>query len=232
MLGAQAGVDARNRIDVPESIITGTGDNPGDALIIVQADNVVIDGFTVEGNSAGPGITLPTSAGAPLSGHWIFNNIIRNNVFGLYLNSSGTNYTQVRNNFFDNNNQVGVANANGIYSDQGISNALIDNNLFKNHVGTSINFAFAGIPANHVVVSRNQITDAAIRLLETEDIKIYDNIISSQVGSGIFFAGGTNRTEIEGNQILNNLTRELPLPSSLEKPRIPTRTSGLNIIPL
>lgn len=74
-------------------------------------------------------------------------------------------------------------------------------------MGTSINFAFAGIPANHVVVSRNQITDAAIRLLETEDIKIYDNIISSQVGSGIFFAGGTNRTEIEGNQILNNLTR-------------------------
>lgn len=207
LLGAQAGVDARERIGVPESIITGTGDNPGDALIIVQADKVVIDGFTVEGNSAGPGITLPTSALAPLSGHWIFNNIVRNNVFGLFLNSSGTNYTQVRNNFFDNNNQAGSANANGIYSDQGLSNALIDSNLFKNQQGTSINFAFAGFPASHVVVSRNQITDAAIRLLETDNIKIYDNIISSKVGSGIFFAGGTDRTEIESNHILNNLTR-------------------------
>jgi hypothetical protein len=207
LLGAQAGVDARNRIGVPESRVVGPATNLGDAIFIVQADNVVIDGFTIEENTNGPGITLPTSAGAPLSGHWIFNNIIRNNVFGLYLNSSGTNYTQVRNNFFDNNNQPGAANANGIYTDQGLSNALIDSNLFKNHLGTSINFAFAGIPANHVVVSRNQITDAAIRLLETDDIKIYDNIISSQVGSGIFFAGGTNRTEIEGNQILNNLTR-------------------------
>jgi nitrous oxidase accessory protein NosD len=211
VLGAQAGVDARNRSNFgAESIIAG---NNNSALVQLLNDNVVFDGFTVQGNSQGAGIYIP----ATFSGSWIFNNIVRDNVFGLYLNSSGATYSQVRNNYFDRNNLTGPASGNGIYSDQGLSNAIIDSNLFTGHVNTSILLLGPATPVSNVVISRNQIiNDESLILSRTTNMKIVDNFLSGSPFSGIYIGGGNNRIEIEGNQILNNGTSGIRVTTAID----------------
>src|SRR4029450_4800383 len=90
--GAQAGVDARTRPGTPasEAIIGNSA--------YFTANNVVIDGFTLQGGDNagdfGAGLYLLPTA----SGYQVLNNIIQNNTFGLYLNSGGAPQTLVRHN--------------------------------------------------------------------------------------------------------------------------------------
>jgi Right handed beta helix region len=198
LLGAQAGVDARERTGVPESIITGSSIV---ALVQLTADHVVIDGFTIQGNLAGTGVySVPTA-----SGYWIFNNIIQNNVFGLYLNASGETESQVKQNFFNSNTNPGASSGNGIYSDQGASDILIDSNKFTGHTNASIVFAVnLAIPTTDIIISRNQmINDSSIALFKTNNVKITENAFLNTTGSSIFLGGGTNHTEIERNILRN-----------------------------
>ena len=80
--GAQNGVDARTRATLPadESIVTGAGGG-----FILAADNVEIDGFTIQGADAAAGIT----GSASVAGESILNNIIQNNTIGIILDTSG-----------------------------------------------------------------------------------------------------------------------------------------------
>ncbi len=165
--GAQAGVDARTRTAVPESIITGVGNN-GQTPISVTASNVVIDGFTVEGatnvNQFGFGILL----GAGTSGSQVLNNIIQDNIAGLSLaNNSGTAQTVIQHNLFRNNDQTGSVSGSAIYSDQfnaggALTNVLIDSNTFDSNNsggGAAINLSStsAGSQTN-VTISNNSFT--------------------------------------------------------------------------
>ncbi|MCG7333807.1 hypothetical protein MHZ95_00795 [Sporosarcina sp. ACRSM] len=200
LLGAQAGVDARTRTGAPgtESIITGTSVT---ALVQLAANNVVVDGFTIQGNTAGAGAySLPT-----FSGYWFFNNIVQNNVFGFYVNSNGETETQVRQNIFNNNNQAGASTGNGVYSDQGIQNLLIDSNRFTGpHANASINMA---TNASDVVIVRNEmLTDNSIALIDTTNVTIACNTLTNTQGSSIFFGGGTNRTDINNNILHNSIS--------------------------
>ncbi|MBI1851915.1 MAG: HYR domain-containing protein, partial [Planctomycetes bacterium] len=124
-LGVQNGVDActRSGSSGTETVLS----NPLGA-IFVDADDVVIDGFTIRDadGSIGPsslGVGCYTTA--THSGYQIRNNIFTNNTFGLYLNSSGAFPSIVEHNKFVDNNVDGPASGNGIYSDQGLSNATI-----------------------------------------------------------------------------------------------------------
>ena len=116
--GAQAGVDARTRSSVSESIL-----NHPDGSIQIEADNVVVDGFTVQGATNDPN-TVITALGAGIwtnpgfsttqGGHQILNNIIKDNILGLYLNNTGTLQTKVQFNLFQNNNFPGPASGDAI----------------------------------------------------------------------------------------------------------------------
>lgn len=199
--GAQSGVDARTRAGSPgsESIIIGSG--VSGAVQFVN-DNVVVDGFTIANNSAGPGIGTTNG----FSGYWVFNNIVQNNVFGLYINSNGLTESQVKQNVFHNNNQPGASSGSGIYSDAGVQNLFIESNLFTgSHASASIiMIGSLALPAANIIMSRNKmIMDNSIVLFNTTNVKIADNTILGALGSSIFIGGGTTRTEIESN-ILHN----------------------------
>src|SRR6185503_12299468 len=92
--GAKAGVDARTRAAVSESVI----DNAC-GPVQIMADNVVVDGFTVQGSNLDP-TAFPACFGAGIwtnpaysgtqGGHQILNNIIQNNITGIELDNNGT----------------------------------------------------------------------------------------------------------------------------------------------
>src|SRR4051794_11293065 len=113
LLGARAGVDARsNTRGVNESVITGAADSTGNgktiSCIYVNASGVTVDGFVVRGNTSngnlGAGIVIAPNK----SGTTVVNNILRDNVAGLFLSNNSTkNPCVIRHNVFTNNNLDG-----------------------------------------------------------------------------------------------------------------------------
>lgn len=201
LLGAQAGVDARIRpgTAAAESIITGIN---ASGIVQLTNERVVVDGFTIQNNTAGPGISTVGTG----SGYWIFNNIIRNNVLGIYMLSNSTLETQVRYNFFMSNNQAGAASGNGLLTETG-SNFWVDNNLFTGHTTASVNLSPTSPTAVNAIVSNNRmVTDNSIALTNTTNVKIADNVLINSQGSAIFFGGNTASTDVEGNVIQNGIS--------------------------
>ncbi|WP_158289546.1 right-handed parallel beta-helix repeat-containing protein [Paenibacillus flagellatus] len=214
LLGAQAGVDARTRSAGPaaESIIEIT-DVTGSVQL--NAANVVFDGFTVRNNATGFGIfTSPA-----FSGYWIFNNVIQNNEGGLSIDTvtgAGNTFSQVRRNALIANNQPGGAGGNGIYTQNGSVNVLIDSNRFTGHTpAASINFAAGSfgsplLPQANIVISNNDmIDDNSIALTNTTNVKIRDNRMRNTQGSAIFLGGGNTLTEIEGNVLHDGISNAI-----------------------
>lgn len=200
LLGAQAGIDARTRTGASESTIEIV--DPNGSVQIIQ-NNVVIDGFTVRNNTIGFGIVTSAS----FSGFWIYNNIVQNNEGGLYFNSIPTanTFSQAIANFFIANNQAGGAGGNGIYSDLGARNMLIDNNRFNGHFpAASINFAGLGMQESIVITNNLMETDNSIALTNTTGVKVRLNRMIDTQGSAIFLAGGNNLIDIEGNLLRNS----------------------------
>lgn len=113
--------------------VVNTGGVDGMTL---SADNITVRGFTFSGNSAGPGLMTSKD----FSGYTITRNTFTNNVFGIYLNSSGAIASTVSHNTFDNNNLAGAVGGNGIYADQGASNVAVDHNVFKNQDNAAMIF--------------------------------------------------------------------------------------------
>ena len=141
--GAQSGADAREDRDGDESLVgaqnggfviteNGKGNDPS---------GTVIDGFTIfRAGSSGGASTFDAGISIlydePMSGFRIVNNIIRDNVFGLQLNSSGDDRTIVKRNLFQANNNdggEGEEQGNGIYTDIIANNVLVDRNVFQSH---------------------------------------------------------------------------------------------------
>ncbi|QYR22778.1 right-handed parallel beta-helix repeat-containing protein [Paenibacillus sp. sptzw28] len=205
LLGAQANVDARTRPGTNESIIEIVDPN---GSVLINQNNVVFNGFTVRNNTTGFGIVTSSL----FSGYWIFNNIVENNEGGLYFNSDSTSpditFSQAIQNFFRANNQPGGAGGNGIYSDIGAVNILIDSNQLTGHQpAASINFASVANTQENIVISNNlMVTDNSIALINTTNVKIRDNRMIDTQGSSIFIAGGNNLIEIEGNHLQNSVS--------------------------
>lgn len=152
LLGAQAGNDARvDRHDPKkESIVNATG-NPAGSAIIVEAMNVVIDGFTVEGggplvNATGVDLkgACPGPPFTPATGAVVVNNIIQNNGTGVSLNSEGCGMpgmsgtplqgALIEHNLIRNNN---VAQGDGIFS-SAVKLAFIIENAFAGNETAAI----------------------------------------------------------------------------------------------
>jgi nitrous oxidase accessory protein len=86
--GGEAGVDARNRSGA-ESVI-----NAGCSPVQITADNVTLDGFTVQGSTMTDPCTIagiwmnPGGSGGG-NGAQIVNNIVQNNIAGIEFDNSG-----------------------------------------------------------------------------------------------------------------------------------------------
>jgi nitrous oxidase accessory protein NosD len=164
----------------------------------LEADNIVLDGFVVENNPLGPGVFTSRL----FSGYCIERNTIQNNVFGLYINNRGPTQAVVRGNWFNGNNQPGAAGGDGIYSDQGLFNALVERNVFTGHESASMVFtSFLGINQDVVVTHNAIIDDSSIAVFNTENMVIEKNFLRRPSGSGIFLGGGNTNVLVDGNLV-------------------------------
>ncbi|MEA2733596.1 MAG: hypothetical protein QOE14_47 [Humisphaera sp.] len=226
--GARAGVDARSNLRRAggESIVDGApAGSLRTAAFHINADRVTIDGFTVQGQSisdtkVGAGIVI----GANRAAATIQNNIIQNNVAGVYLSSaSSSEPTVIRQNFFRNNNNYGVHSGRGIYTDGGIfgtrlTNVVIDNNVFHGHRGGSGTtglesaidlHAASGGKQTNITVSSN-VFDAngkAILVFNTTGLLIEKNVVTNTLDrySGTLrFEGNVHDVLIRNNTLFNN----------------------------
>lgn len=197
LLGAQAGVDARTRSGVAESLVQGR------ATVSAAASGTVIDGFTFQGPVSGTGMS---AAGAT-----IVNNIFDGFRYGLSLvpSSSGT---VVQFNLFQTESWQGGQwmATNGIYSQSaGLSDVLVDSNKFTGHKGAAAIFSAqsAGGSMASITVSNNELVDdAPIKLMYVQDAEITNNTISGTAESDLKYGaiairGGVHNAQVTGNTI-------------------------------
>ncbi len=134
LFGAQAGNDARVGRQNPakESIVNAPA---GTSAIIVAANFVVIDGFTVQGGTAGAS-PPPLPAGIYLKPGQaltqVINNILQNNSTGAYL--SGAVQAVIEHNLFRNNNAGTAPNSGyGIFLEAAHYSAIAENEFTGNN---------------------------------------------------------------------------------------------------
>jgi fibronectin type 3 domain-containing protein len=227
--GAQAGVDARlntRRSGAGESIVTGAN-NSGviSCAFYINANDVTLDGFTVQGEtsqstSTGAGIVIaPGRFGAH-----ILDNIVQNNVSGLFLaNNSTSDPAVIQYNVFKNNNNNGSDGGRGIYTDGPISggnltNVTIDSNFFYgNHGGSGT----TGLEGSIALESRAANSQSNIRITNNvmdyngkgvlaynaTGILIQGNFVteSRDTGSGALrFEGGVTNVTVQANTLYDN----------------------------
>jgi hypothetical protein len=208
LVGAKAGVDARTRSQTGESIISGGPDTGG---LFLHADGIVVNGFTIRNEVNGPGIyTSPAS-----SGYRILNDIVTNNVFGVYLNTGAATQTLVQRNLITNNNQTGSANGNGIYTDQGTQNVLIRQNALRRNMNSAILFTNVSPTVNSDITVRSNlaVNNASFVLLfgRNQNVTISSNHTNDTIasdnanqGSAVRVDGDANGVAIRRNTILHS----------------------------
>lgn len=216
LLGAQNGVDAQTgRTGASETILDTTA-NGGKTQLVIGADDVTIDGFTVqnETNSNLFGAAIYIQPGH--HGTHIVNDIVQNNQIGLYLaNDSSTDQTVVQHDLFQNNNQTGPGSGNGIYLDQftaggAVTNVLIDSNTFTNNsaAGVGLSSTSSTAATSNVTISNNVFDSNGdgIYAFETQNSQITNNTIENSAHSGIGLYGDDSGINISGNNITNSDT--------------------------
>jgi nitrous oxidase accessory protein NosD len=215
--GAQAGVNARVRLEpFLESILENSGG------LYVTANDVIIDGFTVQKSTSGAFTGYGIALGAGTSGADVINNIIQDNIVGLGLanHPSGTQAV-VQYNVFRNNTQPGPASGHGIYTDQfvagegGVEDVLIADNEFVNEneaiTGTfGIGISNTGaLPFTALQIHNNKFDSASpnsrgMYFFGTESSSIKSNSIRNKTNYAIRFLGGNDKITIECNTILES----------------------------
>jgi hypothetical protein len=209
--GAQAGVDARTRT-VPLTSESVVGAPVG--AFQIEGDQVVINGFTIQGVVANPSEPPFTGLGAGIwtnpgfsgtqGGHQILNNIIQLNIVGIYLNNTCTLPTLVQFNAIRDNTVAGPASGNGIYSDLGLCKATIDKNKFS---GNSSGSVLVIGPGSNVNVTNNELaapTPESISFLNVTDGTISGNVSTGSTSQAtIDLFGGDVGVLITGNTLLS-----------------------------
>lgn len=209
--GAQHGVDARTRsVPMSQESVVGTGLG----AFQIMADNVVIDGFIVQGVNVDPNVN-PASFGAGIwsnpgfsgthGGFHILNNIVQNNIIGIELANDGTIQAQVKFNLVRNNTQAGAGGGAGIRTDFSLANAVIDQNDFTGHTtgAQAAILLFASGGSNIVISNNHAISDGQIGVVGASNVTITRNTSVNSYGIGLILVNGT--ASVDHNVILNSL---------------------------
>lgn len=234
--GAQGGVSACGRPgNVNETIITHTN-----GPLQITADNVTVEGVTLQGATSG--LTAGLYVTATYSGHRILNNIVQNNVIGLFLNSNGANATLVQGNRIRNNTNPGSSNGTGIYSNSQLSNTTLRQNCFSGQTTASI--LFDGVsPCNPNLFTGLTIADNSaqgerfLELVCTKNVTISGNRIAdpplkpsaTSERPGISIGGGNADVVVEGNSITSTLNNQNTSPAILVRNRANALNSNVTV---
>ncbi len=231
--GAAAGTDARSATrGSNESVIRGTEYDTTNHLrsssFVIWANDVTIDGFTVQDNNSpgadGSGIVIKAGA----SGTDILNNIIRNNTSGVSLaNQSSTDPAVIQGNLFDSNNNPGLNTGRGIISNGDISgglltNVTINNNTFTNNMGfnidpqnnpeaaVSLEAATSASTQSKISITNNTMTGngKAVLAFNAKNLTITGNLVTNSQdanSAALRFEGNDNNVTINSNTVTGSL---------------------------
>jgi hypothetical protein len=219
-LGAQNGVDARTRA-VPASSESTVGS--GDGAFQILADNVVIDGFTIQGVVNDPSQPPFTGLGAGIwsnpgfsgtnGGFKIRNNIIQNNIIGIEMDNTGVLPARVERNLIQNNNNPGPDGGVGIdTSTSGANNVVVDSNKFLLQTMNAAVNNFVG--GSNLTFSNNEFDSnfRAFALFKVVSSSITGNNIHNSTEpttADIRFFGGVSGLSITCNRLANGAGRGL-----------------------
>ena len=205
--GAQAGVDARTRpfVAANEAII----DHPC-GPVQIEADNVVLDGFTVQGSILlDPcflaGIWTNPGFSGTQGGHQILNNIVQLNISGIELDSTcAANPTLVQFNLIQNNSNPGPGSGNGIQTNFGLCNATIDSNKFSGDTSTSVLVVAA---SSGLDVTNNELvapSPESISFLGVSNSTISGNVSTGSTNDAtVHLFGNDSNVRVTSNRLLN-----------------------------
>jgi hypothetical protein len=187
--GAQAGNDARIRSGT-ESILNGN--------ITINASNVTVDGFTVNGPADSGSAAFVLQSGN--TGETVKNNIINNPGRAASIQTSSTTFTQnLVNNTFATATDGFQANSTPI------SNLTISDNNFRGANGAIYNADITVIEGNsNVVVSGNNSNGdgTLVALFKTNTALITGNtVVGDGSSSAIYIGGGDSNVTVSGNQV-------------------------------
>lgn len=195
-LGSRRCLDrGRGEDPTQDSIVNGAAGAPA---FRVAANDVEIRGFTIQNTTSDAGISIPST----FSGTRIRKNLIQENTFGVYLNSSGARTSRVERNCLRDNNRPGSASGNGVYSDQGVRDAEIERNTFTGHMNAAVIFVGPAGAQERLEIERNELQDdAPIILAKVKRSEIRGNSSVESKGSGIFFGGDVTDVSVKKNEI-------------------------------
>jgi parallel beta-helix repeat protein len=178
-----------------DSIVNGGAGAPA---FRIGANDVEIRDFTVQNTTNDAGISVPSTH----SGTRVHRNLIQENTFGVYLNSSGARASKVERNCFRDNNKPGSAAGNGVYSDQGLRRAHVERNTFSGHTNAAVILVGPLGSQTDVTIERNQLRDdAPIILAKVSRSVVAHNLSVKSKGSGIFFGGNVTDVRVKKNTI-------------------------------
>ncbi len=203
--GANAGACAANGgARGPESVIDG---NSVDAAIVIQSDDVTLDGFEIVhglNGSFNAGVWMSSAA----KNMTIQNNVVTGNSIGIYANCSDA--SAIACNLISSNNAPGPAGGTGIYSEN--TNKLnIHDNEITGHLVTNNPVIFAATgPGTHVdlqFVSNNvHANDFGIFALSITGGAFTGNTITTGGNAtGLSLAGAVVNVNVKDNVINDNL---------------------------
>ncbi len=191
--GANAGINPCSGTRGAESIVTNAGGG-----FAITANGAVINGFTVQGITGLPfntGIYIANT----VNGAQILNNIVQNNVIGIYPNG---NNILIQNNNIRNNNNPGAASGNGIYSDSGLTNATVNANCFTNNTnGDFLAVGNPGTQSNVNFTNNTSTASAGTYFSNVTTLTVTGNTRTGAISSALRLAGGVNGATISGNII-------------------------------
>jgi nitrous oxidase accessory protein NosD len=191
-----------------DSIVHYPPGAPGIGFTVLE-NGVVIDGFIVEPDTTvtANGVGIYTS---PLfSGYLVRDNIAQNNSIGLYLNSSGAVQTVAKKNCLRDNNKPGAATGQGIYSDQGLQNALIEHNFSTLNLTSAITLEGLVATVSDITIRKNRsvVDDSAVALFNSSMVTVVHNKATDSTGAEIFIGPNNSDLHIVGNHLLNGAFR-------------------------
>ncbi|MGV3722810.1 MAG: hypothetical protein ACO1SX_18050 [Actinomycetota bacterium] len=200
----------------------GTGESVFTRGMEIAANDVTLNGVTLQGAVRGG---YPDGWGTwvrPTTSNATFiNNVVQDNVVGLYLN--GTGHT-VQYNLFRSNNRTGSLSGDAIYSDSGLHGAVIADNSFTGHSAGAIVVVggVKGGTVSELTIDGNSIVnDGTIAIFNATDVEITNNLICNiRNGHGIHLGGGDVRVLIQANQILASRYRGIRIANSAKFPTV------------
>jgi hypothetical protein len=212
LLGALANVDARTRPFVPDPSTQSIIENVCSPVRII-ADNVVLNGFTIQGSTVSDPCTIagiwmnPGSNAADVGGAWILYDTVQANIAGIELDSTcAARQTRVQYNLIQNNDNPGPGSGNGIETNFGLCNALIDSNKFSGHVSSS---DLVVVPSSNLTFTNNELvagTPEGVAWLFVTNGTISGNVSTGSTSSGtIDLFGGDSGIAVTGNTLLNGV---------------------------